>query len=313
MRLPWRFEPLDFALLYNPSCHPITSLRNDSVQTLLPHYLLSKIAALLANSEVRLLKQFFIRLFIYFFKVDLSEAERKTVNAYHSFNDFFTRALDPSARPFPSDPQTIISPVDGLLSQQGRLQAGQIIQAKNQNFSSLSLLGGTPNDADPFVSGDFITLYLSPKDYHRVHMPIEGHLTRMISIPGRLFSVNPKTLNKIDHLFARNERVVCLFETPVGKLAVVFVGAMIVGSISTRWAGVITPPHGLSTTKSWDYPEKPFFKRGEEIGHFCLGSTIVLLFEPNLIAWQNERGAAPYALKMGQPLGQVFPERTTAG
>ena len=199
----------------------------------------------------------------------------------------------------------LISPVDGYIGQIGAIEQGSLIQAKGHSFSVVDLLGGDPNEAMPFQKGSFTTLYLAPHNYHRVHIPIDGALTKMIYIPGKLFPVNPKSVQRTPHLFARNERVVTLFETPKGRMAVILVGAMIVGSIETAWAGTITSPE--VTPRQWNYNPTIQFKQSEEIGRFKLGSTVIVLLESS-IQWNASLNISQL-IQMGQPLS-VKPEHS---
>lgn len=246
-----------------------------------------------------------IRAFIRRFGVDMREAVEPDPDSYATFNAFFTRALRAEVRPVVTEPDAIACPVDGYVSQRGEITGGKIFQAKDRNFSTLELLGGDPTLARQFDSGIFVTLYLSPKDYHRVHMPLDGILRRMLHVPGRLFSVNPPTTRAVPRLFARNERVAMIFETVAGPMAVVMVGALNVGSIETVWAGEITPPrgHGL---RSWDYLEdKLKFVKGAELARFNMGSTVILLFGCNLVRWEPAL-TADNGVRMGQRIGTLL-------
>ena len=211
-------------------------------QYLLPHHLLSRLAGCVAECRARWFKNAFTAWFAKRYQVNMSEALVEDLTAYEHFNAFFTRALKPGARPLDETPGAILCPADGAVSQLGPIEHGRIFQAKGHSFSALELLGGDPALAAPFMGGEFATIYLSPKDYHRVHMPLAGTLREMVYVPGRLFSVNQTTAENVPELFARNERVVCLFDTERGPMAVVLVGAMIVASIETVWAGLVTPP-----------------------------------------------------------------------
>ena len=223
------------------------------------------------------------------YPVNLAEAARPDPDDYSSFNDFFTRALKEGARPLDTTPGAILCPADGTVSQLGAITDGRIFQAKGHSFSALELLGGDAERAAPFMGGQFATVYLSPRDYHRVHMPLGGTLREMVYVPGRLFSVNQTTAENVPELFARNERVVCLFDTERGPMAVVLVGAMIVASIETVWAGLVTPPK--RALKSFRYDEAArapiSLEKGEEMGRFKLGSTAIVLFGPGRIRWAD--------------------------
>jgi phosphatidylserine decarboxylase len=234
--------------------------------------------------KVGWLKNFAIKKFIAHFKVDMSLAQEENPENYPTFNHFFTRALKPEVRPLALGDNNIISPVDGAISQMTTIDNDTLIQAKGHDYSVAALLGDH-DMASRFSNGNFTTLYLSPRDYHRIHMPVDGSLQEVIHIPGRLFSVNPTTVHHIPGLFARNERVVCLFETPLGSMAFVLVGAINVASIETVWQGEITPPTRRDIRR-WDYREHPVnLKQGEEMGRFNMGSTVIMLFEKDAMQW----------------------------
>ncbi|UFH49609.1 archaetidylserine decarboxylase [Pseudomonas sp. KNUC1026] len=273
-------------------------------QYLLPHHLISRLAGCLAECRVRWVKNTFTRWFAGHFKVDMSEAQVEDVTAYAHFNDFFTRALKPDARPLDPTPGAVLCPADGAISQLGPIEHGRIFQAKGHSFSVQELLGGDPANAAPFMGGQFATVYLSPRDYHRVHMPLAGTLREMIYVPGRIFSVNQVTAENVPELFARNERVVCIFDTERGPMAMVLVGAMIVASIETVWAGLVTPPK--RELKSWRYDEAArgpiHLDKGAEMGRFKLGSTVIVLFGPEQVKWAHTL-AAMGPVKMGQGMG----------
>ncbi len=221
-------------------------------QYLLPHHLLSRLAGCVAECRVRWFKNAFTAWFARRYQVDMSQALVEDLTSYEHFNAFFTRALKADARPLDTTPGAILSPADGAVSQLGSIDHGRIFQAKGHSFSVLELLGGDPKLSAPFMGGEFATVYLSPKDYHRVHMPLAGTLREMVYVPGRIFSVNQTTAENVPELFARNERVVCLFDTERGPMAVVLVGAMIVASVETVWAGLVTPPKRELKTFSYD-------------------------------------------------------------
>jgi phosphatidylserine decarboxylase len=233
----------------------------------------------------------------------MSEAAVSEIGAYASFNDFFTRALKPGARPLAD--ADLICPVDGSISQFGRIEHDQILQAKGHRYSTTALVGGDATLAARFHDGSFATLYLSPKDYHRIHMPCDGTLTRMIHVPGALFSVNPTTARGVPGLFARNERVVCVFDSDLlGSFVLTLVGATIVGSMATVWHGVVNAPR-LRRTREWLYPErKVALKQGDEMGRFMLGSTVVLLFPKRALRfdpqWQPGR-----AIRLGEAMAEL--------
>jgi len=232
----------------------------------------------------------------------MSEALDPNLASYRSFNAFFTRALRPGARTI--DSSAIVSPADGAISQLGPIEGERIFQAKGQAFSTLELLGGDAQMAALFENGSFATIYLSPRDYHRVHMPCVGTLRQTIYIPGRLFSVNQLTAANVPRLFARNERLVCLFDTAHGPMALVLVGAMIVAGIETVWDGQVAPPLTNSTPSRKDFSANPIqLEKAAEMGRFKLGSTAILLFGRNAIQWQAAL-AAGTPVRMGQKLGE---------
>jgi phosphatidylserine decarboxylase len=253
-------------------------------QYLAPQHFLSRFGGLLANSQIPWLKNYLIRYFLSRYpEVNLSEAHEPNPYAYTSFNDFFTRKLKPNARTIDTRAHMIISPADGCVQNFGRIQDNQLIQAKNHSYEVASLLGNK-NLASQFSNSSFITIYLAPKDYHRVHIPMEGTLTDMIYVPGKLFSVNILTTDYVPMLFAKNERVVALFETAYGPMAVILVGAMIVGSIDTTWAGKVAPSRSLLSNpiQHTCYPNGATYQKADEIGFFSLGSTVIVLFPPKV-------------------------------
>ena len=273
------------------------------LQYLLPQHLLSRLTGWFAQSDIPWIKNNLIKWFISYFKVDMSEAEQPMAVLYQNFNDFFTRRLKEGARTIEGDEKSIVSPADGAISQIGDISNDNIIQAKGQNYSAQSLLGGDPELAELFGDGKFATIYLSPKDYHRVHMPFAGVLKKMIYVPGDLFSVNNVTAENVPNLFARNERLVCVFETEQGPMAMVLVGAMIVAAIETVWAGQITPlPRQVITTDYAQAMDNICIEKGEEMGRFKLGSTVILLFGKDLMAWVDNLPAQS-SVKMGKVLG----------
>lgn len=261
-----------------------------ALQYILPKHLLSRIVGALAAAKAGAITTLLIKLFIKQYKVDMSEALEPNPENYATFNEFFTRALRDDVREICQGDDLLAIPVDGAVSQLGDIDHDAIFQAKGHNYSLTSLLGGKPEVAAPFLDGKFSTIYLSPKDYHRIHMPIDGQLTDMIYVPGELFSVSPLTAERVPGLFARNERVVAIFDTQVGKFAMVLVGATIVASIETTWAGTVSPPTGKNV-QHWTYPTEGehsvFIKKGQEMGRFKLGSTIVACFEPNAIEFAD--------------------------
>jgi len=256
-------------------------------QRLLPHHLLSRGMHALTRSRNPLLRRSLIRFFLHRFQIDLSQAENQDPTKFRTFNEFFTRALREDARPLCMDDDVLLSPVDAAVSQYGKLNEDAILQAKGKEFDLVGLLGGDESRAAPFRNGHFVTLYLSPRDYHRIHMPLSGSLREMVYVPGRLFSVSPATTRSLPELFARNEHVALIFETEIGPMAMVLVGALFVGSIETVWAGEVTPPPGRRI-RSWRYegsarPEP--FAAGAEVGRFNMGSTVILLTPPETVSW----------------------------
>lgn len=275
-----------------------------ALQHLVPQHALSRLAGSLAASETPWLRDRLIRRFVAAYGVDLSEAARG-IGEFASFNDFFTRELKPGARPLADSQKFILSPADGAVSQLGPISGGRIIQAKGRDYSVAEILGCGAEEAARFEGGRFITIYLSPKDYHRVHMPAAGTLAATSYIPGDLFSVNTATAAGVDRLFARNERLSCRFDGPDGHFASIMVGAMIVAGIDTVW------PNQFRTHASAPVHEDfaaagHTFSAGDEMGRFYLGSTVVLLFEPGRVAWRED-------LKPGDPLrmGEAIAARRT--
>ncbi len=251
------------------------------LQYLLPKQAITAFAGFVASHERGWVTTEIIRRFVAKYQVNMAEAVNPDIASYPSFNAFFTRALRPDARPLAS--ADLICPVDGAISQFGAIERDQIFQAKGHRYSTTALVGGDAALAARFDNGSFATLYLSPRDYHRIHMPCDGRLTRMVHVPGDLFSVNPTTARGVPGLFARNERVVCVFESALGPFVLVLVGATIVGSMATVWHGVVNPPRP-GHLRQWDYPAgdqpAPELRQGEEMGRFLLGSTVVMLFPP---------------------------------
>lgn len=273
------------------------------LQYLIPQHIISRFAGSIASSENPWIKNFIIKRFIDHYSVNMNEAKLSNEEDFLSFNDFFCRELQDNARPISKNPKGICSPADGLISQLGTIKNDRIFQAKGQSFNTTELLGGNHKLSAQFNDGEFATIYLSPKDYHRVHMPITGRLTSMVHIPGDLFSVNPTTAENVPRLFARNERLACIFETETGPVAVILVGAMIVASIETIWSGQVAPAgKKVSTTQ---YGQTVTIEKGKEMGRFKLGSTVVLLFPKDTLRW-SETLAAGTAIKMGQEIAQFF-------
>ncbi len=252
-------------------------------QYLLPKGALTNFAGRVAGAKGGAMTTRLIRWFVGRYDVNMDEALEPDIGHYASFNEFFTRALRPDARPLAA--ADFICPVDGRISQFGAIEDDQIFQAKGHKFSTTALVGGDRELAAKFQHGSFANLYLSPRDYHRIHMPCDGKLTRMIYVPGELFSVNPTTARGIPGLFARNERVVCVFETAHGPFVMTLVGATIVGSMATVWHGVVNPPR-TAEVREWRYAEQNIvLQQGQELGRFLLGSTVVMLFPKDRLAF----------------------------
>ena len=272
-----------------------------TAQYLLPKQALTVLAGKLAGARAGGLTTGVIRWFVGRYGVNMAEAANPDIASYPSFNEFFTRPLKPGARPLAD--ADYICPVDGAISQFGRIERDQIFQAKGHSYSTHALVGGDRDLAIQFQDGEFATLYLSPRDYHRIHMPCDGRLTRMIYIPGDLFSVNPVTVRGVPGLFARNERVVCVFENDTGPFVLTLVGATIVGSMATVWHGQVNPPRP-GTIKEWDYaPGDVTLKKGDEMGRFLLGSTVVMLFPKRRLRF-TEAWAPARPIRMGEAMGQ---------
>ena len=274
---------------------------------LLPHQLLSRVIRSATRWQARWWKDPLISLFIRHFRVDMSSAEHPAAGDYPDFNSFFTRALQSGARPLPDRPQAIASPVDGCVSEAGDITDGRLLQAKGRDYSLTTLLGGNAERAAPFQGGKFVTLYLSPRDYHRIHMPVDGRLLETTYVPGRLFSVAPHTVRAIPGLFSRNERLVTLFDTPAGPMAMVFVGAIFVSCMETVWAGVVNPSLGqaLETRRYGTPGHTPVeLARGAEAGRFNMGSTVILAYGPGRVNWSDDlKPGLP--VRMGQVLGEA--------
>jgi len=270
-----------------------------AAQYLLPKLTLTRLAGLAASAQAGGLTTSVVRWFIRRYRVDMAEAAEPDPAAYPSFNAFFTRALRQGARPLADS--GLLCPVDGAISQFGRIARDQIFQAKGHAYSTTALLGGDAALAAPYADGHFATLYLSPRDYHRIHMPCAGRLRLMRHVPGELFSVNPATARGVPGLFARNERVVCCFDGPQGPFVLVLVGATVVGSMATVWHGVVNPPRP-GRIRDWRYDDTPVeLARGEEMGRFLLGSTVVLLFPPGPMRF-NPAWAPGGAIRMGEAM-----------
>lgn len=273
-------------------------------QHIVPQHFISRIIGRLASCKISFIKNFLITIFIKKYKVNMAEAKIKNVEEFSNFNEFFTRKLEADKRTINTEPNSIICPVDGAVSAIGDINVEQIFQAKGKSFSLPALLGGGQKLADKFHGGKFATLYLSPRDYHRIHMPLTGTLEEMIYIPGKLFSVNQTTAENIDELFARNERVVCIFKTALGPMAVILVGAMIVASIETVWAGQIAPSKLEKHSERYQEHAPITIRRGEEMGKFKLGSTAIVLFPANVMNWDDSMQSAN-SIQLGQKLGEI--------
>ncbi len=275
-------------------------------QYILPKQLLTQFAGWVARMRGGAWTHALIEWFVGKYQVNMDEAAQPDITQYACFNDFFTRALKPGARPLADAP--FVSPVDGAISQLGRIEGDQIFQAKGHSYSTQALVGGDAALAAQFQDGDFATIYLSPKDYHRIHMPSAGRLRRMIYVPGDLFSVNPATARGVPGLFARNERVVCVFDMPntaasSQQFVLVLVGATIVGSMYTPWHGVVNPPRP-GIVREWTYDDQDLsLKQGDEMGRFLLGSTVVLLWPKNTIAL-NPSWQAAQSVRLGEMMGK---------
>lgn len=272
-------------------------------QYLLPQHSLSALAHALTRVRQPTFRKLLIGNFIRQYRVDMDEAAITSPAEFEHFNAFFTRALRPGARPLPADPGLCLSPVDGAVSEIGSVLDDQIVQAKGHRYGVAALLGGDDAAAARYHDGVFATLYLSPRDYHRIHMPCAGTLTGMVYVPGRLFAVNPATARQVNGLFARNERVICHFDTDHGRMTLVMVGAIFVGGIETVWAGAITPARPR-TPRRWDYSTSPrHFERGEEFARFNMGSTVVMLAQQGRLQWEAGLKAGE-SIRQGQALGR---------
>lgn len=274
-----------------------------TLQEWLPQQQLTRLVGKIAASEKPWLKQLFIDRFIKAYGVNMEEALQSDPKAYRSFNEFFTRPLKPGARPLATAADAVLCPADGVISAIGNIDDDSLIQAKRKRYSATALLGGDAARAALFRDGTFATVYLSPKDYHRVHSPLLGTLREMIYVPGKLYSVNQTTADHIDNLFAINERVVCIFDTQHGPMAVVLVGAMIVAAVETVWAGRVAPGFTAVTTQRYEQGEVVIAKGGE-LGRFLLGSTAIMLFGAGMVEWQMDLSNGP-GVQMGQQVGRL--------
>jgi len=275
-----------------------------TLQYCLPQKLLSRMVGMLAECRSPWLKNLLIKAFIARYKVNMDEAQHAEAEDYVNFNEFFTRSLKPDSRQLDTTPNSIVSPADGLISEAGSIQGDMLLQAKGQHYRLKSLLGGDAKLASDFTNGKFATIYLSPRDYHRVHMPSDGILRKSIYVPGKLFSVNQATANHVPDLFARNERLVCVFDGPTGSYAIILVGAMIVGGIETVWGGQVAPPG--KTACITDYASAIELLRGAEMGRFKLGSTVILLFGGKSVQW-HEQIKAGQNVRVGEAIAALQP------
>ena len=271
-------------------------------QYLMPKLAMTRLAGTLASAKLGAFTTWVIKRFVQRYNVNMAEAEHPDPAHYASFNEFFTRPLKEGARPLANT--SWVCPVDGAISQCGAIERDQIFQAKGHQYSTRALVGGDAELAAQFQNGQFATLYLSPRDYHRIHMPIAGKLLRMVHVPGDLFSVNPTTARGVPGLFARNERVVCEFETDKGPMVLVLVGATIVGSMATVWHGQVNPPRP-GMVREWHYAAQDIqLKLGEEMGRFLLGSTVVMLFPENSIQFPTD-WVSTRPIQLGEAMSQV--------
>jgi phosphatidylserine decarboxylase len=275
-------------------------------QYLYPKQALTALAGKIASAQAGALTTAIIRRFVHHYRVDMSEAANPDIASYASFNDFFTRALRAGIRPIAR--ADLVSPVDGAISQFGAMDRDRILQAKGHHYTTTALLGGDAALAARFEHGSYATLYLSPRDYHRVHMPCAGRLLRMLHVPGELFSVNPGTALGVPGLFARNERVVCVFENERGPFVLTLVGATIVGSMATVWHGVVTPPR-MQSVREWHYADQRIvLGQGDEMGRFLLGSTVVMLFPRGELAF-NPAWRPEATIRLGEAMANHTPAR----
>ena len=274
-------------------------------QYALPHHALSGLMSKLTHCENTTWKNAFIKLIIRLYGVNMDEAKYPNLDHYPSFNHFFTRELKDGVRPLTTEAKAIACPADGAVSQSGPIEAGRIFQAKGHSYTALELLGGDIERAKAFENGSFATIYLSPKDYHRLHMPLTGTLREMVHIPGRLFSVNNATVSAVPNLFARNERVACIFDTEAGPMALILVGAIFVSSVETVWHGVVTPPT-ISEPRTRQYANNALMlEKGAEMGRFNMGSTIIVLFGKDKTAWLEDF-VADKPVKLGEKIGRCI-------
>lgn len=275
------------------------------LQYVTPQHCLSRLVGLLAEISFSGFKNPLIRWFIKKYQVNMDEAVEQSPANYRNFNSFFTRPLKPDARPICSEPSAIISPADGTISQVGAIEDQRIFQAKGHHFTLTELLGGKQELAKLFADGQFATIYLSPKDYHRVHMPLSGELQHMVHVPGDLFSVNQTTTESVPRLFARNERIACIFNTDIGPVGLIMVGAMIVASIETVWAGLVTPTKKQVRHFSYAKPQITKLEKGAEMGRFRLGSTVILILPKGVATWNSDLHPDS-KITMGSQMGSLI-------
>ncbi len=276
-----------------------------ALQQVIPQHLLSRIIGKLAECQIAPVKNKLINTFVDYYGVNLSEALINKPEGFTHFNDFFTRELQPGARNITDDPNAIASPADGAISEIGDIEVGSLLQAKGQRYSLISLLADNKELAEIMMGGKFATIYLSPKDYHRVHMPLDGTLVSTTYVPGKLFSVNQATANQIPGLFARNERLICHFDSAHGPFVVILVGAMIVAGIETVWSGEVAPVRARLKTTSYQKLTTVSLKKGDEMGRFKLGSTAILIFPKGRIEWNADLRNSS-ATRMGEAIGRLI-------
>jgi phosphatidylserine decarboxylase len=276
-----------------------------ALQYVLPKHALSRVIYAVARSESSFVRNTFLRIFLRGYTLNMAEAVQPDPFAYRSFNDFFTRALRPGARPIDPDNDVIVSPVDGTVSQCGQIEDNLLLQAKGHHYSLEELLAGDTEAVEVYRGGSFACIYLAPYNYHRIHMPYAGSARGNLYVPGDLFSVNATTVRSVPRVFARNERLVCDFATPLGRMAVILVGALFVGSIETVHCGEVNPPpRGRKTAVRIATGVGRQFAKGEELGRFNMGSTVVLLFERNRIAWDRAL-VAQSRVQLGRAIGRA--------
>lgn len=277
-----------------------------ALQHALPKHLMSRGIYAIARSESRFVKNTFLRIFLNLFDINMAEAVQPNPYAYRTFNEFFTRALKPGARPIAIESEFLVSPVDGTVSQVGELLNESLLQAKGQHYTLQELLAGDEESITTYRNGSFACIYLAPYNYHRIHMPYAGTALKNIYVPGDLFSVNASTARAVPRVFARNERLICEFTTSIGRVAVILVGALHVGSIETVHCGEVNPPPRRH--KRPEYIARGIgreFKKGEELGRFNMGSTVVLLFERGRIHWDGSAMHANATVQLGRPIARV--------